>query len=427
MKILRTIPFILPLLAGCVTPDSGAPSAAKEGSAVESAWKSWADGDVELAEAAALAAAPSLERDRLLFNCSYAKGDYERALKIYAGLGPSSAKLRQLDEPVIDAYLHLGRYADAAGFARRRNAPEWQRDLLDSCAAHPMRAALEGTTILPFVEVPLMGVDFSDSLPGVAVELEGDRLVAHFDSGGAYLVMSPDRARSLGIELIEGEKDFAALSWGKMYYGIARSFRIGDALLENVPVAAAPQLKGDMDRVYFGTCILERFFATVDYPSRRLILSPRGDEGLQAAHLALLEGSRTETPFYLWGDHFMFARGGIGDRKDMNFFIDSGLFFALVDEGGAIRLGSLLATRENCLRWGMSRAEAEKGYFECRSPVSLGASRQEGAYFIAGPMDVIGKNLGGVRIDALLSNGFLGRYAWTIDFDRRVYALTRPD
>lgn len=123
----------------------------------------------------------------------------------------------------------------------------------------------------------------------------------------------------------------------------------------------------------------------------------------------------------------MFARGSIGDERDLNFFIDSGLFFAIADEGGAVRRASLLAAPDDCRRWGMSPAEAKKGCFECRSRVSLGASAQEeGACIVAGPMDVIGENFGGVRIDALLSNGFLSNFAWTIDFDRRVFSLTRP-
>ena len=427
MKSVLTLALALPLAAGCASIGSRTEAGPGDGASARIHWR---NGDIELAERAALAASDSPESDRALFDCAFAKGDYARALDLYLKLAesrPGRAGRAALDDAAIEAYIHLGRFSEAADLASVRKAAKWRRELLDAHAAAPLRARLEGTTIVPFEAVPLMGVDFSDSLPGVAAELDGERIVAHFDSGAAFLVMSPQKAKSLGIELRGGERAFAALSWERMSYGIAKSLRIGDALLENVPVAAAPQLRGDLDRVYFGTCILERFYATVDYPSRRLILSPRDDERLKAEHLAMLAGDRSEIPFYLWGDHFMFARGSVGDERDLNFFIDSGLFFAIADEGGAVRRGSLLAAPDECRRWGMSAAEAEKGYFECRSPISLGPSAQEGgAYIVAGPMDVIEENFGGVCIDALLSNGFLRNYAWTIDFDRRAFCLTRP-
>jgi hypothetical protein len=271
----------------------------------------------------------------------------------------------------------------------------------------------------------MAGVDFSDSLPGVAAELEGPSVVAHFDSGGTFLVMSPEKARTLGITLIDGEMAFASLSFDRSYFGIAESFRMGKALLENVPVVAIPQLKGLTDRIYFGTNILEHFLATVDYPARRLVLSPRGNDGEKEKQLASLGARRAVVPFFLWGDHFMFARGAMGPEKDLNFFIDSGLFYVVADESGKIRRASMLAPRENCSRWGMSPQEARKGSFECQLPVSLGSVEQATPYIVPGPFGPIAENFGGVRIDGLLSNGFLGDYAWTIDFDRRVYLLSR--
>jgi hypothetical protein len=428
MERINALPLFLLLFGGCFFPHPGwAQPMAKEGG-TESAWRTyWTNGDIEESEKSALAAAPSSERDHVLFNCAFAKGEYEKALAIFSALDPAYRERARLDETVIETYVHLGRFADAASYAKLRNRPKRERALLDAHAAAPLRVKLDGTTVLPFVPLPFHGLDFSDSLPGVETELEGKRIIAHFDSGGAFLVMSPEKAKSMGIALVAGERGFAGLSWGRMRYGIAKSFRIGDALLENVPVTAAPQLKGDTDRVYFGTAVLERFLATLDFPSRRLILSPRGDPRLRAEQLGMLSGEREEVPFYLWGDHFMFARGSLGDERGLNFFIDSGLFFAVADERGEIRRGALLASTKSCERWGMDPSEAKKGYFKCRLPVSLGSLAMESPYVVAGPMETISENFGGVRIDALLSNGFLGRYAWTIDFDRRTYLFTDPE
>jgi len=425
--ILGIFAMISSVFAGCASADRvPAGTAAKKGE-LAAAWVHWRNGDIELAEAAALAASPSSGRDHLLFKCAFAKGEYEGAIRVFSGIDRKYAEREGLCETVIEAYVHLGRFSEAAAFARAARAPKWQRAALDAAAASPLRVELRGTTAVPFVEVPLMGVDFSDSLPGVEAEICGLKAVAHFDSGASYLVMSPAMAKSLGIELVKGEMGFAALSWGRLSYGIAKSLRIGDALIENVPVTAAPQLSGATDRILFGTAILESFLSTVDFRSRRLLLSPRGDPVAKEGHLGLLEGMRTEVPFYLWGDHYMFARGSIGGDSALNFFIDSGLFFVIADEDGEPRRGSMLAAKPNCVRWGMNEDETKKGYFECRAPISLGALLQESSYIAIGPIGTIEKELGGVRIDALLSNGFLGRYAWTIDFDRRVYIFSGTD
>jgi hypothetical protein len=431
MKFLRVFLvalFSLPLVAGCMSSEKGGIPMGKMPEPIHRAWRSWRNGDVEIAEKQALDLPDSPERAHVLFNCAFAKGEYRQALERYAELPSSYANLSSLDQPVIDAYLHMDRCQEAADFARSRKVAKWLRAALELSAAKPLRVELARTSIVPFVCVPLMGIDLSDSLPGVAAELEGKEVVVHFDSGGSYLVMRPDRARSMGIELIEGPRSFASLSWSKSYYGIAKRLEIGGALLENVPVYGAPQLS--MDKIFFGTNILERFFATVDFPARRLILSPRGEPAQKKEHYALLPDRRKEVPFHLWCDHYMFARGGMGDEKSLNWFIDSGLFFLVPDEKGSLHRGSLMAARESCLRWGMKPEDAKKGYFEYPRTASLGPIAMEGPYVIAGSLEPITKeadNFGGVRIDGLLSNGFLGNHSWTIDFDRRVFIFSSAE
>jgi hypothetical protein len=122
----------------------------------------------------------------------------------------------------------------------------------------------------------------------------------------------------------------------------------------------------------------------------------------------------------------MYARGTMGDDRGMNFFIDSGLFFVVEDSDGAPRRGSFMAGKDQCLRWGMGPEDAKRGWFESGLNASLGGVVQERPYIVLNSMKEINDAFGGVRIDALLSNGFLGGYAWTIDFDRRVYVFSRP-
>jgi hypothetical protein len=426
MKFIKALVLALPLLAAasCSSAEGFSPNGSRAG--MERAWRLWKDGDVEGAAAAARSLPESPRRDHLLFNCAYAAGDYEGALAMYADMDPAFKRRRDIVGAVVELYRHLGRYADAASFSSERGFAGWEKETLRGLADAPLSASLDETIIIPFEAVPMGGVDLSDSLPGVAAELEGIEITAHFDSGGAFLVMSPSMAKSLGIGLIEGGKAFAALSTDRTFYGIAKRFRIGKAILENVPVTAIPQLSGPMDRVIFGTNVLERFLSTVDFPARRLVLSPRGDAEAAKRHYAALGSQRSEAPFYLWGDHFMYARGTMGDDRGMNFFIDSGLFFVVMDSDGAPRRGSFMADKDHCLRWGMGPEDAKRGWFESGLNASLGGVVQERPYIVLNSMKEINDAFGGVRIDALLSNGFLGGYAWTIDFDRRVYVFSRP-
>ena len=65
-------------------------------------------------------------------------------------------------------------------------------------------------------------------------------------------------------------------------------------------------------------------------------------------------------------------------------------------------------------------------FFESELPVSLGPLEQTNQYFTTTPK-TIAEDLGGVRIDGLISHAFLKEYVWTLDFDRMRYVFSRPD
>jgi hypothetical protein len=233
--------------------------------------------------------------------------------------------------------------------------------------------------------------------------------------------MGPDRARALGIEAIRAGTGRAHLNrmHVEMSCGIAERFVLGDAVLNNVPVDILSTLTGDSDLVIFGTNVLEQFLSTMDYPRRRPILSKRGNRDAALAHHALLPGEAVSVPFQLWGDHYMFARGGLGARRDLNFFVDSGLVSMHPDGRGGVRQASFTSSKGRFKQWGVPAADVGRGYFESPDPLMLGPLREDR------PMMVVGaagdQDFGGVRIDGLISHGFLRRYVWTIDFDAREY------
>jgi len=388
---------------------------------LKAAWTAWEDGDIALAQALAqeaLGAQPAAAEARhLLTLTSLVRGNYRGAISHYRSIGASYRRLAELTEPVIDAYVHLGAIAEALDFARaRKGVPPVTVQRLEAHLVRPLHVDLPGVTVVPFADHPL-----TEYLPAFAGEINGQSITAHIDTGGTFLLMGPDRAAALGIKTVRVGTERAHLNMMRveMSYGIAERFVLGDAVLRNVPVDVLSTLTGEGDLVIFGTNVLERFLSTMDYPNRRLILSARGDGKAAAAHRAMLPGEVVSVPFYLWSDHFMFARGGLGARRDLTFFVDSGLVALHPDGQGGTRQASFTSSKKRFKGWGITGADIDRGFFELPGALTLGPLGEDRPLLVVGAAG--DQNFGGVRIDGLISHAFLKRYAWTIDFDTHEY------
>ncbi|MDH2430399.1 retropepsin-like aspartic protease [Sphaerisporangium sp. TRM90804] len=387
------------------------------------AWRAWVRGDVDEAERLAAHSGPR-QRARLRFLTSYVRGGYEQALAHYEAVRHRYPAWTELDEPVAHALLHLDRPAEAHAHVQRRRGRRPMPPDLVSRMDHPLRVELDHTAVLPFADHPL-----APYLPAVDATLDGHPVHAHIDTGGAFLAMGTRRAEALGIRLTRHGKDHHGTTRTDLYTGMARELTLGGAALKNVPVNALPTLRDDQDLVIIGTNVLQRFLATVDHPGDRLILSKRRDPRHTADHLALLDGRRelARIPFYLWGDHYMFARGGFGPRRDLNFFIDSGLVYVGQEDGSPPRQACLYTTARHYRSWGVPRDRAARPHFTLQAPVHLGPLRQDDQFAATTPTRrVPWSSFGGVRIDALLSHSFLNEYAWTLDFDHHEYTFRHP-
>ena len=242
---------------------------------MRAARRAWTRGDIDKAERLAT-------DDRLRFLVHYVRGRYERALECYAAAG----RPRSLDEPVVHALLHLDRPAEAAEFLRRRGRRP-PPDLLARVDG-PLRVRLPAPTVLPFADHAL-----APYLPAVEATVDGRRVLAHLDTGGTFLVMGTERAESLGIPLTPNGRAHHGTTRTAFHAGTVRELTLGGATLTNVPVEAAPSLRGDQDIVIIGTNVLQRFLATIDAPGGRLVLAPRGTEPPAGQRI----------PFSLWSDH----------------------------------------------------------------------------------------------------------------------------
>lgn len=387
------------------------------------AWKAWQNGDIDRAAeiAAELVKTKSCAAagQHILFLEAFVTGKYEEALGIYEKIDPAYPKYEELDKSVIYAYRHLRRYSEAEKFAHSREKEKHDLDFLKMLREHPLKVTLDKLTVIPFAKGQL-----HEFFPDFEVELNGEKIIAHVDTGGTFLHMAPARAEKLGIKLVPGGKGFHGSRHVDIYHGIAKSFRIGDALFENVPVGALASLVGQEDFIIFGTNILQQFLSTLNYPNKRLILSPRGNSQLRKEHLAMLPADRVKIPFYMADDHYMFASGGIGEHRNLNFFIDSGLVSLHPGKGG-IRQAAFTAPPNSFIKWGFKPEEVKKRVFDSHLPLILGPLEQEGHLVLAGKeeKDTWGKFMG-VRIDGLLSHAFLKHYVWTIDFDEWIYIFS---
>ena len=397
---------------------------------VSSAWDAWRSGDFTQARARsglAIQRGEAVDEARHVFAlAAHVTGHHADAITAHGAIGARYRRLAELDEPILWSYLRLGDLAAAHAFAGRRGLLRNRatRERFRLAAGKPLRVEVSGLVELPFTDDA-----FSPLMPGVEVRVMGRPLVARLDTGGSYLHVTKSQARALGIEYGGCERGFAALFKSTICYGAA-DLDLGGARIRNAPVsvhaddtfpvgAVASAFGVEMGPV-IGTNVFRQFLTTIDAPQKRLLLSRRGDATARAAHVDRLSGHAHEAPFALLGEHYMIARGRVGDARDLNVFVDSGLAFFRSDQGQA----GLLVSTSTLEAWGIP-APPEGCFAEIPGPVGLGPLRQQGMTAVAVP-DRTWRGFGdwsGIRVEALLSHAFLKHYAWTIDFDRRVYVF----
>ncbi len=402
-------------------------SVREEGPATE-AWAAWKAGDFKTASSIAqeLASDPATTDAALkvLTLTAHITGDYEGAITAFERLDPEARRDEKLEEAVFESLLHLGRVEQAYAMVKERGAgnpaylPYYNR--AKTMAQYPLKVEIDRTFELPFVQS-----EITDFFPGVTVSLNGVETTARFDTGGAFIHMSPSQAKRFGVTATDCSQGFASLQTASTCIGIVKQLTIGDARLYNIPVAVMEVMENSPlseidDSPILGTNIFQQFLVTIDAPGQRFIVSARQETEAKREHLARLNGNRQEIPFVMWGDHFMIARGVINTQKETNFFVDSGLVFGTAEYGQA----AILTSKSMGGKW---KKLGSSGMSRIPGTLGLGPLTQTNTTAMVVPNGTwrkISESMGGVRVDALLSYGFLKNYAWTIDFDRRVYLFT---
>ena len=164
----------------------------------------------------------------------------------------------------------------------------------------------------------------------------------------------------------------------------------------------------------------------MDYPNKRFILTPRDRKDLREAHLALLPTERRSLPFSMWGDHYMFAKGSLGEHGALNLFFDSGLVAITVVDGKPIQ-APFTASERTLIAWGFAEAQlGGKTFLPSDKPLGAAGLSQPDTLIFFDPALEEDRDFGGVRIHGLISHAWLDSYAWTIDFDAMEYIFGVP-
>lgn len=393
------------------------------------AWSAWRQGDFVTASrhARELTARPATASPghHILALVAHVTGDHRGAISHYSRVQPRYRWLAQLDDPILWSYVHLGDIAGAQSFAARRGrGPRTVTGKrLQLSLERPMSVHIDGVVEAPFTDDRL-----SPIMPGISARLNGHSIVARVDTGGSYVTVFAEQAAELGIETVACEQEFAALSSGRVCYGVT-DLELGPIRISQVPVLvlhhhSPAKVLADAFGVelgpIIGTNVLQQFLCTLDAPQQRLLLSRRGDSASRAQHLGRLGGSSTEVPFAMLNSHYMIVRGSVGDYDNLNWFVDSGLVAYNTEQGQAAVLARESALRE----WQVPRAEPNC-FANLPGALALGTAQQRQMTAMSVPDKTWNKfgDWGGIRVDALLSWGFLRKFAWTLDFDHYVYLL----
>ncbi len=379
------------------------------------AWAAWQAGNIEEAKEKAEIMLTEKnyvsEARHLLTLVHHVKGNYREALAQFKYLDASYPRYKELFDEVIESYAHLREFSKIVEFLKLNGLnSDWYRVSAQLQEMNPLSVEINSTTVIPFADNE---IGLTPYFPGVDAQIKGTlgkwNGVARLDTGGTFLHMTPALAKRLGIATPVCTKGSQGGNETQVCFGIAKEFSVGAIKIKNIPVETISTLNDEVSPI-FGTNFLQNFLVTIDYPAQQFTFSPKSAHKIQKPVSRQCE----KMPFYMWGNHYMFARGGFGGQTELNFFIDTGLVHLTSD----LRQSAIIIADEDLTEWGYEYPK--EGIFDPHAVISLGNLSQAGHLISHEPIGRF-NDFGGVRIHGLLGHAFYQKYVWTIDFDNRMY------
>lgn len=277
-------------------------------------------------------APPTVPAQTLPGDDVFVQGRFDEATRVYEEAAKASPASAPLLARLARARLYQDRNSDALDLARKALALA-PGDPVAMATQGMAQARLrnfggdfyqienpESTGSVPFV--------ITDPLPVVHVTIGGQEATFLIDTGGPDIMVRRPLAEALGLPISEGGVGvFAGGRQARVDRTVVPEMEIGGIRIRNVPAGINSSADGlnlpgvKLDGV-IGTGLLMHFLSTIDYCSGKLTLAPRGASSAFQAR-AGTSGANV-VPFWLVGDHFVFARGKLNQLEGL-FFIDTGL------------------------------------------------------------------------------------------------------
>jgi len=248
-------------------------------------------------------------------------GDAERWLSRALALAPDSARPKTL---LAEARYRGNDFGGAVTMLRATNATLRASKLESFSGRTPYEIAGAVDVVrIPFVQ--------TDPLPIVAGGINGvDTLFFLIDTGGGEVLVDTALGRALGAVTFGQRTGVFAGGTAPVTEARVDSVRLGGFTVRNVPVGLL-----DMTRIgaavghrvdgIIGTILLYHFLPTLDYPKGELVLRRRTPEMRAQFEREAAAQNTVAQPFWLAGDHFMFAWGQVNGRPPVLLFVDTGL------------------------------------------------------------------------------------------------------
>jgi predicted aspartyl protease len=387
----------------------------------KTAWDLWEKGDIQgtKVEALKLLKASPDEANHLLSLVSFVQGKFDKTIDYQEKVSSSYSEYKSTVMPVVDAYRHLDLYQSAYQFAQKNHdfSPELLSALAEMKNNQP-KFVLKRTTKIPFKKSDFL----NGYLPAFDMKINGLAVTSHLDTGGPFLVISTKLADKIGATYTYLSEGNCNNRKAKVWFAQTK-IQLGDIEGINIPTMVSDCINGSVveDRVIFGTNLLQRFLSTIDYPQSRLVISPFH---LRTQHESLVSKVYSEEysqQFYIWGDHYMFAKGQIGGRQNLNFFVDTGLVQFHTDG----RQAAFFTTTDNLITWGYDEGELESDkVLNIRGSLGF-ASLVQNSHAVVHQEKVSFDNFGGIKISGLIGHAFIKNYSWTIDFENMTYKFLK--
>jgi len=262
------------------------------------------------------------------------------------------------------------------------------------------------------VDVPFVA---TDPLPVVKVTISGIDHLFLIDTGAPDIILDSDFAKELGLKPGGTQTGtFAGGAQAAFEHVVLPAMDLGGTHAEQLPATVLPTRGMSKDRVIdgiIGTVFLMHFLPTLNYAEGLLTLRPRSASAAFEASV----GEGQAVPIWLVGDHFIFARGHIGDGPEALYNIDTGLEGTGIQANRPTLNDAHIAIDETAVQTGMGGGGTVR-FIPFKASATIGAVTVEDLNGVYTP-DGDQYSLFQFAVAGTISHQFFREKTLTFDFD----------